>query len=189
MKNEKVVSLLPEYLQTYAQTSFLGSTADRVFSKGETKKINAFIGRKPSYYKSATDFYKKEINDDRQKFQLEPAVVYNNKVIDYPDYISHIATNGTNVSNPHRPLATEVYSWCPYINISKLDDYVDYYWCPFGAPIVKITSGIFISTIAEVGLFKYKISSVKPEHSSPVVKIDSFYTTFVINNGYIEIEY
>ena len=76
MKNENVVSLLPEYLQSYPEESFLGSTADRVFSKGQTKKLNAYIGRKPSYYNKNTDFYKTEINETRQNFQLEPGVVY-----------------------------------------------------------------------------------------------------------------
>ena len=172
-KKLHTVEILPEYLQTYPNQSFFRSTVDRVFSKGTTKAVNAFIGRKPSYYNKQTDFYKNEPTAERELYQLEPAITYGDNIVDYVDYVSQIASNGTDTTNPHRPLATEVYSWCPYINISKLDEYVDYYWCPYGAPIIHIENYSFVSQIEIEGEYVYQLRSISGSIAAPLVKIEN----------------
>ena len=69
-------SLLPQTFQTDTNKKFLSATLDQLIEPSALVKLSAFIGKrhKPSY--RSKDNYVNEISEERQNYQLEPAVSY-----------------------------------------------------------------------------------------------------------------
>lgn len=147
MAKRRFISQLPVIHQTTTLQKFFNATVDQVFQPGETQNVNAFIGRKPSYFDPKKDFYKSEINADRAFYQLEPAMTTKasdgtfEDLLFYPDLINQLRFQGADTSNHERLLETDFYSWCPPINIDKLTRYRDYYWLPDGPPVMLLDLG------------------------------------------------
>jgi hypothetical protein len=139
------ISLLPVVHQTTALTRFFGSTVDHLFQPGASEPVSGYIGRKPYYYNAATDFYKQEINDARQNYQLETAMVSstNGQVTDlmfYDDLINRLAKMGSNTDNIARLFETDYYSWAPPIDIDKVTFFQKYYWADSGVAVLTLTA-------------------------------------------------
>ena len=142
MTKRRFITQLPYVHQTEELRKFFSSTVDQVFQPGETQSVNAFIGRKPAYFNAKRDFYKTEINAERAYYQLEPAMTTtatDGSFVDllfYPDVVNKLRFQGANTTDHSRLFNTDYYSWCPPVNIAKLDSYRDYYWLPDGPPIM-----------------------------------------------------
>ena len=143
MTKRRFITQLPYINQTPELKKFFSQTIDQVFQPGETQSINAFIGKKPSYYNATRDFYKTEINAERAFYQLEPAMTTTtatdgafDDLLFYPDVVNQLRFQGANTSNHSRLFNTDYYTWCPPVNIRKLDSYREYYWLPDGPPIM-----------------------------------------------------
>lgn len=142
MTKRRFITQLPGIQQTNTLKKFFSATIDQVFQPGETQSINAFIGKKPGYYKPQKDFYKVEINPEREFYQLEPAMTTSNAdgsfadLLFYTDVVNNLRFQGANTTDHSRLFDTDYYSWCPPINIAKLDKYREYFWMPDGPPIM-----------------------------------------------------
>lgn len=143
MTKRRFITQLPFTHQTPELRKFFSQTIDQVFQPGETQSINAFIGKKPSYYNAARDFYKTEITPERAFYQLEPAMTTTtagdgtfDDLLFYPDVVNQLRFQGANTTNHSRLFNTDYYTWCPPVNIRKLDAYREYYWLPDGPPIM-----------------------------------------------------
>lgn len=146
MTKRRFLSQLPAIHQTQTLQKFFSATVDQVFQPGSTQNINAFIGQKPSYFDSVKDFYKQEINGERQFYQLEPAMTTKaDETIDgytdllfYQDLVNNLRFQGANVDNHSRLFESEQYSWCPPIDVHKLNNFREYYWLPDGPPVMVL---------------------------------------------------
>jgi hypothetical protein len=141
MTKRRLITKLPGVLQTPELKKFFSSTVDQVFQPGETQSVNAFIGKKPAYFNVSKDFYKPELTREREFYQLEPAMTTTldgsiSDLLFYQDTVNNLRFQGADVSNESRLFNTDFYSWCPPVNISKLERYRDYFWLPEGPPVL-----------------------------------------------------
>ena len=86
----KSAEFLPKYFRTSANQKFLNSTLDQMISSGTLEKISAYYGRKNTQSYKADDYYVKDINDDRQNYQFEPAITQTDELGNvnfFKDYI------------------------------------------------------------------------------------------------------
>jgi hypothetical protein len=145
MAQRKFIKQLPVINQTTTLQKFFNATIDQVFQPGQLTNINAYIGDKPSYYNPLTDFYKPEIDAERTFYQLEPTMISNDSngneqdLLFYVDLVNQLRYQGALVDNQARLFETDYYSWCPPINLDKLQNYQSYYWLPDGPPIMIMT--------------------------------------------------
>lgn len=147
MTKRRYLSQLPAIHQTQTLQKFFSATVDQVFQPGETQSINAFVGRKPSYFDAVKDFYKPEINAERAFYQLEPAMTAKadstvdefSDLLFYQDLVNNLRFQGANVDKHDRLFESDQYSWCPPVNAHKLTNFSEYYWLPDGAPILVLT--------------------------------------------------
>ena len=132
--NNVASTLLPRLYRTDANKKFLQATVEQMSQKGTVTKLNGFIGRKSAKATLGSDIFIEAANSTRQNYQLEPAVVINDKegntryFKDYQDYINKIKLLGGNVSNHQRLNSEESYSWDPQINWDKFVNFQNYYW-------------------------------------------------------------
>lgn len=146
MDNNKrtTTSHLPKYFNTSSNEKFFNSTFDQLIQPGVIEKINGYIGNThtKSYY--PTDYYLKDVSNERQHKQLESsAVVFDDmeNVLfykDYNDYINGLKNKNVDVSNESQINSEEYYPWEPNINWDKLINYHQYYWMPDGPPTINI---------------------------------------------------
>ena len=141
----KSAEFLPKYFRTSANQKFLNSTLDQMISSGTLEKISAYYGRKNTQSYKADDYYVKDINDDRQNYQFEPAITQTDELgnvnffKDYIDYINQVK-NLNGYADDHSNLnAQEYYTWSPKINWDKFVNYREYFWLPYGASTVSVT--------------------------------------------------
>ena len=134
MTKRRQISLLPQVHQTDALRRFFNSTVDQVFEEGKTVPVSGYIGRKPSYYDPAKDFYKAEPTPARERYQLEPMMISadDNHVMQsqlfYDDLLSRLNQEGALTSNPNRLFSAGYYSWAPPIDIDRIMNFQQYYW-------------------------------------------------------------
>jgi hypothetical protein len=142
MTKRRLITKLPGVLQTPDLKKFFSSTVDQVFQPGETQSVNAFVGKKPAYFNASKDFYKVETTREREFYQLEPAMTTTapdgsfTDLLFYQDTVNNLRFQGADVSNESRLFNTDFYSWCPPVNVSKLERYRDYFWLPEGPPVL-----------------------------------------------------
>ena len=138
------LDLLPKYFRTTTNKKFLSATLDPLIQDGQIDKINGYLGRKTAKSFKTTDNYLEDISDDRQNYQLEPALVVkdNNGNVtyykDYNDYINQITAFGGNTVNHSRLNTQEYYAWDPRIDWDKLVNYREYYWVSQGPVAISI---------------------------------------------------
>jgi len=134
----KAERFLPSYYRTDSNKKFLAGTIDNLIQRGTAKKLNGYIGRKNSKANLGTDIFLEEVALDREAYQLEPCLIYENYLgnptfyKDYIDYINNIKVLGGIVDNHQRLNKEEFYSWNPHIDWDKFVNYLQYYWLPYG---------------------------------------------------------
>lgn len=136
--------LLPEVFQTVKNSKFLNATVDQLISEPRQQRINGYIGRKfaPNY--TVGDSYLVEIDNDRQNYQLEPAVVYKtpNKEIDsltgYQDFVNSLKYRNVNVNTHSDLFSQEYYNYSGFVDLDKLVNYGEYFWLPAGPDSVQV---------------------------------------------------
>ena len=116
--NSTTLKFLPAIFQTDTNEKFLNATLDQLTSEADLRRVNGYIGRKfaPTY--KTTDNYVTEPTTARQNYQLEPAVVVQDKQADtislfssYIDLIQQIGALGGNTTDHSRLFGSEFYSF------------------------------------------------------------------------------
>lgn len=135
MAKRRLISLLPSWSQTEELTNFFGTSVDELFNPGISDNLSEYIGRKPSFFNPATDFYISEPTASRANYQLEAGMVSIDantqsitSALTYPDFINALMTAGSNIFDHSRLFENEYYSWAPPINIDMLSNYREYLW-------------------------------------------------------------
>lgn len=189
MTKRRFISQLPTIHQTETLQKFFNATVDKVFQPGDAESINAFVGKKPSYFNALSDFYKSEQTKEREIFQLEPTMVAKDQsgdqtsVLFYRDLVNSLRFQGANVSDEQRMFETDLYTWCPPVNIDKLVNYRDYYWMPDGAPVLVLEPSVFTYTgdgVRATFDVPTPISTIRPTYA---VTVDGLPVMFNIVNG------
>ncbi len=136
MATDKVrfIQQLPAINQTDTLKNFFASTVDELFQPGVSEPISGYIGQKPSYYDPTTDFYIAESTSTRTAYQLEPAMISMNtagvitETLTYDDLVNYMASQGAVTDDHSRMFEGDYYSWCPPIDIDKINNYSQYVW-------------------------------------------------------------
>lgn len=133
---------LPSVFSTDLNKKWLDSTLDQMLSKGDLEDINAYVGNRTNFQRTAHDVYLSE--DDhilsRTKTHLSPAVVsYEDtsikNVISFDDISNNIKTYTDNYSYG-AAYSTEAMTFAPPIDIDKFVNSSSYFWVP-DMPIFK----------------------------------------------------
>ena len=142
--NRTSSDFLPKFFRTPANKKILQSTVDQFISEGTVDKINGYLGRRTAKAHTATDVYVSDVSNNRENYQLEPAVVIKDELgnisffKDYNDYINLVSFfNGSSV-NHNKLNSQEYYSWDPQICWDMFINYREYYWLPSGPQPVGI---------------------------------------------------
>lgn len=139
-----LTSLLPKFLQSSTSlTNFFSSSIDHLIQPVEQEKVAGYIGRRPSYYNPADDFYVPEINQTRENYQLEAVAISKKEnnitnALFYQDLLDQLRFQGALTENQNRLFEQDYYSWCPPIDLDMLLNYSQYYWFEEGIPEIVI---------------------------------------------------
>lgn len=146
MAIRKTINFLPEIFRSETNQKFLNVTLDQLISEPSMTRLNGFVGRKFSTAYSTSNNYLIEGDNDRQNYQLEPAVVVdrNNNIdlyVGYKDLVDKIGFYGGIKSNHDRLFKADYYNYDPKIDLDKLSNYSQYYWMPNGPATITISAG------------------------------------------------
>ena len=136
--------LLPRYYRTDTNKKFIQSTLDQLTQPGAVKKVTGFIGRQNAKSSTTDDIFVEAVTSQRQNYQLEPSMVSKdtldnvNFYKDYIDYINQLGVFGADISNHERLNRQELYSWNPHIDWDKFVNFQQYYWMPYGPPVISV---------------------------------------------------
>jgi len=141
----RTVDFLPEIFQTPVNKQFLSATLDQLVQEPQYKQTQGFIGQKVGPGVNPNDSYVVEPTPSRNNYQLEPGVVSLNPatsaiddVITYPGILDALRTQGGIVDQADRLFESEYYSWDPFVDFDKLNNYAQYYWLPNGPDAVTV---------------------------------------------------
>ena len=141
------VDFLPEIFQTPVNTQFLNATLDQLIQEPAYKQTQGYIGQKVGPGVNPTDTYITEPTAARNNYQLEPGVVTVNpetsKVVDaitYPGMLDALATQGAITNQADRLFESEYYTWDPFVDFDKFNNYAQYYWLPNGPDAVIVSA-------------------------------------------------
>ena len=143
-ENRTSLSHLPKYFRTPANKKFLTSTLDQFMNPGEVEKLNSYYGRRDAKAVQSADNYVNDVSDQRQNYQLEPAVVLKDNVDnvdfykDYNDYINQLRAFGNRNPDHSKINAQEYYAWQPHVDWDKFTNFREYYWLPAGPQVLPI---------------------------------------------------
>ena len=149
MAATNTLKFLPAIFQTDTNKKFLNATLDQLTAEADLRRVNGYIGRKfaPTY--KPTDNYVTEPNTARQHYQLEPAVVVQDKQAGtvslfstYVDLIQQIDILGGNTKDHSRLFANESYTFDGLFDFDKFTNYNDYYWLSNGPDAVQVYAGV-----------------------------------------------
>ena len=139
------VDFLPEIFQTPVNAQFLSATLDQLIQEPQYKQTQGFIGRKVGPGVAPTDNYVIEPTTTRNEYQLEPGVVSLDPettkvtdVITYPGIINALNTEGGITDQADRLFESEYYTWDPFVDFDKFNNYSQYYWLPNGPDLVTV---------------------------------------------------
>ena len=139
------VDFLPEIFQTPVNKQFLSATLDQLIQEPQYKQTQGFIGQKVGPGVNPTDGYVNELTAIRTNYQLEPGVISIDPVtskikdaITYPGMIFALKTQGGIVDKADRLFESEYYSWDPFVDFDKYNNYAQYYWMPNGPDLVTV---------------------------------------------------
>ena len=146
------VDFLPEIFQTPVNKQFLSATLDQLTQNPQYTQTQGYIGRKVGPGVNPSDGYVVEPTAVRNNYQLEPGVVSINPttskisdVITYPGILDAISTQGGITDQADRLFESEYYSWDPFVDFDKFNNYSQYYWVPNG-PDAVVVAPTFIPT-------------------------------------------
>ena len=135
VEKRRPIELLPAVQQTETLTKFFAATVDHLFQPESVEFINGYIGKRPTYWNPAKDFYIGESNKSREDYQFGPiAVSYDqpsnstDHLMFYDDLLGQLSFHGANITNHSRLFESEYYSWCPPIDPDKILNYGRYLW-------------------------------------------------------------
>jgi len=141
------VDFLPEIFQTPVNKQFLSATLDQLIQEPAYKQTQGYIGQKVGPGVNPTDTYVTEPTAVRNNYQLEPGVVMLNPdtgavndVITYPGIIDGLSTQGAITDQTDRLFESEYYSWDPFVDFDKFNNYAQYYWLPNGPDAVIVSA-------------------------------------------------
>lgn len=124
---------------------FIDYVMNHFFQTSAEEYINGYIGKK-SVALEEGDFYIQEPSEERQAYQLTPALVSkdsvtgeDNAVVEYCNFINTLKLQGCDTNDQNRLLSNEYWSWCPPINIDMFLNYNFYYWIEEGQTPVEIS--------------------------------------------------
>jgi hypothetical protein len=130
---------IPRVFRTPLNKKWLGSTLDRMISKGDLEEISGYVGDTTGKtLKDISDVY---VNTNSQ-INLQPAIVSFNEDLS----LSGVTTledvyNSTQFNfdtfNFNAAYSSHAYSFVPPINIDKFINYSSYYWIP-SLPIIEL---------------------------------------------------
>jgi hypothetical protein len=162
----KTVNLLPEIFRTDKNSKFLSSTIDQLIQPPQLERIDGFIGSKLTpTYNPISDVYISEGLNLRRDYQLEPALIVNDKngnvqdVIAFDDLVNEISTRGGINDNLDRLFRSEFYSYDPQIDWDKLINYQEYYWLSTGPDVILIVDNALDLDTDIIGQVGYTSSS------------------------------
>lgn len=144
MAYRKSLDFLPSVFQTRTNDKILRSTLDQLISEPEIKRVDGYIGRKFNPALTPDDNYIVEDFVERQNYQLEPTVVYNDDdgntkfVSGYTDLLNRINSLGGIVNNHDRLFNADQYSYSSFFDFDKFNNYNNYYWLPNGPDSVNV---------------------------------------------------
>ena len=143
----KTTKLLPGVFQTETNQQFLKATLDQLTQEPEVKRTQGYIGRRIGPGVNPKSSYVIEPDKSRTDYQLEPSVVFLKPdtetaidAITYPGMIDSLKNKGANTTRQDRMVASEFYSWDPFIDLDKFTNYSQYYWLPNGPDSVDVQS-------------------------------------------------
>lgn len=139
------VNFLPDYYKTSTNQKFLAATLDQLLQPAQTQKLSGYVGRRTTdLFDAAKDVYVPESTDNRQRYQLENATVFNDtngkrvSTVTYEDLLDYIKHYGGPVTN-HNVLFQDSYlSFDAKIDVDKLVNFHEYYWLPGGPLTIGI---------------------------------------------------
>jgi len=96
---------------------------------------------------------------------------------DYIDYINQLSVFGADVSNHERLNRQELYSWNPHIDWDKFVNFQQYYWLPYGPPVINVyglqqkIESTYTVNIDDAGGYKEYILTPNGLNRNPAVKL------------------
>jgi len=139
------VNHLPKYYRSEFNKKFLHATLDQMIQPGSVEKISGFYGRKTAKaFNHKTDIYVGDISDDRENYQLEPALVIKddlgnvNFYADYIDFVNAVKIQNAPTSKQNLLNSAESYAWDPHIDWDKFVNFRNYYWLPNGPETITV---------------------------------------------------
>jgi len=155
MARRRTVDLLPEIFRTPTNRQFLGATLDQLTQEPNLKRTQGFIGRRVGAGVNPADRYVTEPTAQRADYQLEPGVVFfrpdTNRAQDaitYPGMIDALDLLGADTQRQDRLWQSEFYSWDPFCDLDKFNNYSQYFWLPQGPDSVDVGSTTYLTTDA-----------------------------------------
>ena len=142
------IGLLPEIFRTNPNEKFINATIEQLTNEPNLKRVDGYIGKKFTSVNQPGDNYIQENSDDRNKYQLEPAVVVPNAdgkpafTGHYIDLLNKIRFYGGNTTDQTRLFSNEYYSYDSQIDYDKFVNFSQYYWLPAGPVAVNIFSEV-----------------------------------------------
>ena len=180
------IGLLPEIFRTNPNEKFINATIEQLTNEPNLKRVDGYIGKKFTSVNQPGDNYIQENSDDRNKYQLEPAVVVPNAdgkpafTGHYIDLLNKIRFYGGNTTDQTRLFSNEYYSYDSQIDYDKFVNFSQYYWLPAGPVAVNIFSEVVPSneqiavsrtgssdTVA-LGVGNYQFDAI-PNQTNPLI--------------------
>lgn len=147
MKKTSTTNLLPEIFKTKTNRQFLSATLDQLTQEPKIKRTEGYVGRKVGPGVNPNQGYVQEPDASRSNYQLEPSVAFlepdTNTVTDtitYPGFVDSIEIEGGLTNRQDRLWGEEFYSWDPFVDLDKFNNYSQYYWLPSGPDSVNVST-------------------------------------------------
>ena len=143
-RKRRNAELLPRYYRTDANKKFVQATLDQLTQPGAVRKVTGFVGRRNAKSSTTNDIFVEAVTTQRKNYQLEPSLVSTDMLgnvefyKDYIDYINQLGVFGANIDNHERLNRQELYSWNPHIDWDKFVNFQQYYWLPYGPPVINV---------------------------------------------------
>ena len=193
------VDFLPEIFQTPVNAQFLNATLDQLIQEPAYQQTQGFIGQRVGPGVNANDNYVIEPTKVRDDYQLEPGVISLNPntskiddAITYPGMLDALSTQGGIVNQQDRLFESEYYSWDPFVDFDKYNNYSQYYWLPTGPDVVTVAP----TTIATQKTFTvtrangaYTFSGYKGNNPTLTLARDGNYNFVIAQNTANAVDY
>lgn len=128
----KIYDFLPGHLRNKELETIFDATIERVFSKGNSEKLNAYVGRKERGMFKEEDIYISypTYSYARKNYAFEPVFENKNTAdrVFYDDFLNSLYNKGSITTDHTRLLRSEYKTLNLPIDIDKFTNYTSYYW-------------------------------------------------------------